>query len=34
MSLGLEKMAPCFQGIVPAMFFTCAKDGKIGRAHV
>ena len=27
MSLGLEKMASCFQGIVPAMFFTCNKDG-------
>jgi hypothetical protein len=27
MSLGLETMAPCFQGIVPAMFFTCDKDG-------
>ena len=27
MSLGLEKMAACFQGIVPAMFFTCDKEG-------
>src|SRR5687768_17627593 len=27
MSLGLEKLTPCFQGIVPAMFFTCSKDG-------
>jgi hypothetical protein len=27
MSLGLEKLAPCFQGIVPSMFFTCDKDG-------
>ena len=27
MSLGLEKLAPCFQGIVPAMFFTCDKEG-------
>ena len=27
MSLGLETLTPCFQGIVPAMFFTCDKDG-------
>ena len=27
MSLGLETLAPCFQGIVPSMFFTCDKDG-------
>jgi adenylate cyclase len=27
MSLGLEQLTPCFQGILPAMFFTCAKDG-------
>ncbi|HJU44897.1 MAG TPA: GAF domain-containing protein, partial [Vicinamibacterales bacterium] len=27
MSLGLEKMASCFQGIVPAMFFTCDREG-------
>ncbi len=27
MSLGLETMAPCFQGIVPAMFFTCDTEG-------
>ncbi|HEX7281469.1 MAG TPA: GAF domain-containing protein [Vicinamibacterales bacterium] len=25
--LGLEQMASCFQGLVPAMFFTCSKDG-------
>jgi adenylate cyclase len=34
MSLGLEKMAPCFQGIVPAMFFTCAKDGTPNAAFL
>ena len=27
MSLGLEKLTPCFQGILPSMFFTCSKDG-------
>ncbi len=27
MSLGLEQLTPCFQGIVPAMLFTCSKDG-------
>ena len=27
--LGLELMASCFQGLVPAMFFTCAKDGTL-----
>ena len=27
MSLGLEQMTACFQGILPAMFFTCSKDG-------
>jgi adenylate cyclase len=27
MSLGLEQLTPCFQGILPAMFFTCSSDG-------
>jgi hypothetical protein len=27
MSLGLEQMTACFQGILPSMFFTCSKDG-------
>jgi len=26
-SLGLERLTACFQGILPAMFFTCSKDG-------
>ena len=34
MSLGLEKLTPCFQGIVPAMFFTCAKDGTPNAAFL
>jgi putative methionine-R-sulfoxide reductase with GAF domain len=34
MSLGLESLAPCFQGIVPAMFFTCAKDGTPNAAFL
>jgi adenylate cyclase len=27
MSPGLEELTPCFQGILPSMFFTCSKDG-------
>jgi adenylate cyclase len=27
MSLGLEQLTACFQGILPSMFFTCSKDG-------
>ena len=34
MSLGLEQLTPCFQGIVPAMFFTCAKDGTPNAAFL
>jgi adenylate cyclase len=26
-SFGLEKMASCFQGIIPSMLFTCSQDG-------
>ena len=32
--LTLEQMAPCFQGLVPAMFFTCAKDGTPNAAFL
>lgn len=32
--LSLEQMAPCFQGLVPAMFFTCAKDGTPNAAFL
>ena len=34
MSLGLEKLAPCFQGIVPAMFFTCDNAGTPNAAFL
>jgi GAF domain len=34
MSLGLEKLTPCFQGILPAMLFTCAKDGTPNAAFL
>ena len=34
MSLGLEQLTPCFQGILPAMFFTCAKDGTPNAAFL
>jgi hypothetical protein len=34
MSLGLEQMAPCFQGLIPAMFFTCARDGTPNAAFL
>ena len=32
--LGLEQMAPCFQGLVPAMLFTCSKDGMPNAAFL
>ena len=32
--LGLEQMASCFQGLVPAMFFTCSKDGTPNAAFL
>ena len=32
--LGLEQMASCFQGLVPAMLFTCAKDGTPNAAFL
>ncbi|MDP2053545.1 MAG: GAF domain-containing protein [Acidobacteriota bacterium] len=34
MSLGLEKLASCFQGIVPALLYTCAKDGTPNAAYL
>lgn len=34
MSLGLEQLTPCFQGILPAMFFTCANDGTPNAAFL
>ena len=34
MSLGLEALASCFQGIIPAMLFTCAKDGTPNTAYL
>ena len=34
MSLGLEQLASCFQGIIPAMLFTCAKDGTPNAAFL
>ena len=34
MSLGLEQLTPCFQGILPSMFFTCAQDGTPNAAFL
>jgi adenylate cyclase len=34
MTLGLEKLTSCFQGILPAMFFTCARDGTPNAAFL
>jgi hypothetical protein len=34
MSLGLEKLTSCFQGIIPAMLYTCAKDGTPNAAYL
>lgn len=34
MSLGLERLASCFQGIIPAMLYTCAKDGTPNAAFL
>jgi putative methionine-R-sulfoxide reductase with GAF domain len=33
-SLGLERLTPCFQGILPSMFFTCARDGTPNAAFL
>jgi len=34
MSLGLEELTACFQGILPSMFFTCARDGTPNAAFL
>src|SRR5690349_2478108 len=34
MSLRLEQMTACFQGILPSMFFTCSKDGTPNAAFL
>ena len=34
MSLGLETMATCFQGLIPSTLFTCAKDGTPNAAYL
>jgi hypothetical protein len=34
MSLGLERMTSCFQGLLPAMLFTCSKDGTPNAAFL
>jgi adenylate cyclase len=34
MSLGLERLTACFQGIIPAMLYTCAKDGTPNAAYL
>lgn len=34
MSLQLDQLTPCFQGIVPAMLFTCSKDGTPNAAFL
>jgi adenylate cyclase len=34
MNLGLEAMASCFQGLIPAALFTCSKDGTPNAAFL
>ena len=34
MSLGLERLTSCFQGIIPSMLYTCAKDGTPNAAYL
>ncbi len=34
MSLGLERLTSCFQGIIPAMLYTCAADGTPNAAFL
>jgi adenylate cyclase len=33
-SLGLERLTSCFQGIIPSMLYTCAKDGTPNAAYL
>lgn len=34
MSLGLEELAPCFQGLIPATLYTCSADGIPNSAYL
>ena len=34
MSLGLETLTPCFQGLIPATLYTCAADGTPNSAYL
>ena len=34
MSLGLETLTSCFQGIIPATLYTCAADGTPNSAYL
>ena len=34
MTLGLEALAPCFQGLIPATLYTCSADGVPNAAYL